>query len=112
MRKLLGAGIVFLGIFACAASAAAQDYKPVDINIGFGWAFPTQDFKQSFDAGWNGSFGATFNLNEKVGILGEYMYTHMNGPERTISCFTWRAIFRNVRRCRAPQRLPCHTLST
>src|SRR5262249_1746768 len=81
MGNFLGASLVLLTL---AAPAAAQDYKRVDINIGFGWAFPTADFKNSFDAGWNGSFGATFNLNEKVGIMGEYMYTHMNGPDRQI----------------------------
>ena len=81
VRNLLAASLVFLTL---AAPAAAQDYKPVDINIGFGWAFPTADFKNSFDAGWNGSFGATFNINEKVGIMGEYMYTHMNGPDKSI----------------------------
>ena len=82
MRKLLAAGFVLL---IAAAPAAAQDYKPVDVNFGFGWAFPSQDFKNSFDAGWNGTFGVTFNVNERIGILGEYMYTHMNGPDKTLA---------------------------
>jgi hypothetical protein len=81
MRKLLAAGFVLL---LAAAPAAAQDYKPVDVNFGFGWAFPSTDFKNSFDAGWNGTFGVTFNVNERIGILGEYTYTHMNGPDKTI----------------------------
>src|SRR4051812_15669812 len=82
MRKLL---IALVGILAAAAPAAAQDYKPVDINFGFGWTFPTTDFKNSFDAGWNGTVGATFNLNAKLGVEAEYMYTRMNGPDKTIS---------------------------
>jgi opacity protein-like surface antigen len=82
MRKLLTA---FVGIVMAAAPAAAQDYKPVDVNFGFGWAFPSADFKQSFDAGWNGTIGATFNLNQHLGIQAEYIYAHMDGPDRTIS---------------------------
>jgi opacity protein-like surface antigen len=68
-----------------AAPAAAQDYKPVDVNIGFGWIFPTSDIKNDFNAGWNGAIGATFNFSPHLGIQAEYMYAHMNGPERTIS---------------------------
>jgi Outer membrane protein beta-barrel domain len=84
MRNLLAAGSVFLTIFTCAAPAAAQDYKPVDINIGFGWMFPTTDIKNDFNAGWNGTIGATFNINEKVGIVADYTYARMNGPDKQI----------------------------
>ncbi len=82
MLKLLTALFVTL---VAAAPAAAQDYKPVSANIGFGVTFPTADFKKSFDPGWNGNFGVTFNINEHVGVQAEYSYTRMNGPERTIS---------------------------
>jgi len=85
MRNLLAAAFAFLVIFNLAVPAAAQDYKPVDINIGFGWTFPTSDFKNSFDAGWNGTIGATFNVNEKFGIVADYTYNRMNGPDKTIS---------------------------
>jgi hypothetical protein len=81
MRRLLTALCVTL---VAAAPAAAQD-KPVDFNIGFGGTFPTSDFKNSFDAGWNGTFGLTFNINEHLGLQGEYIYAHMDGPEKTIS---------------------------
>jgi opacity protein-like surface antigen len=81
MRKLLTA---LFGLLVAAAPVAAQDYKPVDINIGFGWTFPVTDFKNSFDAGWNGDFGATFNINERLGVQAEYIYTRMNGPDKTI----------------------------
>jgi hypothetical protein len=50
MRKIL---LAFIATLAIASSAAAQDYKPFDIAFGFGWAFPTTDFKNSFDTGWN-----------------------------------------------------------
>ena len=82
MRRLFTALLLTLVV---AAPALAQDYKPVDVNFGFGWAFPSTDFAKSFDAGWNGTIGATFNINEKLGVLADYTYTRMNGPEKTIS---------------------------
>jgi len=82
MRRLL---TVFIGVLIAAAPAAAQDYKPVDVNIGFGWVFPTSDFKKSWDAGWNGTIGVTFNINEHLGVQAEYIYARMDGPERTIT---------------------------
>ena len=81
MWKLVTA---FVGILAAAAPVSAQDYKPVDFNFGFGWAFPSTDFKNSFDAGWNGTFGVTFNLDEHWGVSSEYIYSYMGGPDRTI----------------------------
>jgi len=81
MRKIVLAVIATLAV---ASSAAAQDYKPFDIMFGFGWAFPTMDFKNSFDAGWNGMIGGAFNFNEHWGFEADYTYAHMNGPERTI----------------------------
>jgi Outer membrane protein beta-barrel domain len=80
MRNLLAAAF---GILLAAAPAAAQD-KPVDFNIGFGWTFPQGEFADSFDTGWNGNFGATFNISPTVGVQAEYMYQRMHGPEKTI----------------------------
>jgi opacity protein-like surface antigen len=74
-----------LGILMAAAPAGAQDYKPVEVNVGFGVAFPLSSFKDSFNTGWNGGIGATFNVGPTVGILGEYMYHRMDGPDRTIN---------------------------
>ena len=82
MRKLL---TVCFGVLIAAAPAAAQDYKPVDFNIGFGATFPTSNYKQSWDAGWNGTFGVTFNINEHLGVQGEYIYSRMNGPDKAIN---------------------------
>src|SRR6185503_9886135 len=84
MRKVL---TMLVGLLWAVSPAAAQDYKPVDVNFGFGWAFPSSDFSKSFDAGWNGSFGLTFNLNQHLGVQAEYTYQRMDGPERTISVF-------------------------
>jgi opacity protein-like surface antigen len=81
MRKLV---VAAFWILVAAVPAAAQDEKPVDINIGFGWTFPEGSFKDSFDSGWNGSFGATFNVSPILGVQGEYMYARMDGPSRTI----------------------------
>jgi opacity protein-like surface antigen len=80
MRKLLTACFVIL---VASVPASAQD-KPVDVNIGFGATFPTSGFKDSFDTGWDGTIGVTFNLNEHLGLQGEYIYARMNGPEKTI----------------------------
>jgi len=80
MRRLLTACFV---IFVAAAPALAQD-KPVDVNIGFGWTFPSSGFKDSFNTGWNGTIGVTFNINQHLGVQGEYTYARMNGPEKTI----------------------------
>ena len=79
-RKILTACFVIL---VAAAPASAQD-KAVDVNIGFGPTFPTSGFKDSFDTGWNGTIGVTFNINPHLGVQGEYIYTRMNGPEKTI----------------------------
>jgi len=76
--------LALFGTLALAAPAAAQDYKPFDIAFGFGWAFPTTDLKNSFDAGWNGMIGGMFNLNQHWGIEADYTYAHMNGPDKQI----------------------------
>jgi opacity protein-like surface antigen len=85
MRKLVVTA--FVGILIAAAPVSAQDYKPVDFNFGFGWAFPQTEFKDSFNTGWNGTFGVTFNINENLGVGAEYMYNYMSGPERVIDVF-------------------------
>jgi opacity protein-like surface antigen len=82
MRKLLAAAFL---MFVAAAPAAAQVEKPVDVNLGFGWALPEGGLKDSFDAGWNGQIAATFNLSPKLGVQGEYMYMRMGGPDKTIN---------------------------
>ena len=81
MRKLLTACFVIL---VAAAPALAQD-KPIDVNIGFGVTFPTSSFKDSFDTGWDGTIGVTFNLNQHIGLQAEYIYARMNGPAKTIN---------------------------
>jgi len=80
MRKLLTACFVIL---VTAAPALAQD-KPIDVNIGFGVTFPTSSFKDSFDTGWDGTIGVTFNANQHIGFQAEYIYARMNGPSKTI----------------------------
>lgn len=82
MRRLL---MVFFGLLVVAAPAAAQDVKPVDVNFGFGWAFPVSGLKDSFDTGWNGGIGVTFNFNQHVGFQAEYMYTRQGGPDKQIT---------------------------
>ena len=84
MRTILAAGLVLLSV---AAPASAQDFKPVDVFFGFGWAFPSTNVKNDFNAGWNGTIGATYNVSETWGVQGEYTYAHMNGPDKTINVF-------------------------
>ena len=75
MRKLLTACFVIL---VAAAPALAQD-KPVDVNFGFGATFPTGGFADSFDTGWDGTFGVTFNINENLGMQSR---VHLLADER------------------------------
>jgi opacity protein-like surface antigen len=82
MRKLILAAFV---IFIAAAPAAAQDYKPFEINFGFGLTIPATGLNDSFDTGWNGAIGGTFNFSETLGVQAEYGYHRMGGPEKTIS---------------------------
>jgi opacity protein-like surface antigen len=81
MRRLPTA---LFGILMADGPVSAQDYKPVSFNVGFGWAFPSADFKNSFDAGWNGTVGLTFNVSKHLGIRADYIYTRMDRPEKTI----------------------------
>ncbi len=83
MRKFSLAAIFVL---VAAMPALAQD-RPVSVNFGGGWAFPTAGFKEAFNTGWNGSIGATFNVTPKIGIQGEYMYDRFGGPDKNINVF-------------------------
>lgn len=81
MRKVLTA---CLGVLLLAGPAAAQDERPFGVNFGFGWAFPSSDFSKSFDAGWNGTIGGTFNFTPHLGFLADYTYLRMDGPEKQL----------------------------
>jgi hypothetical protein len=83
MRNVLIAAVL---VFVAAGPARAQE-GPVGINFGAGPAFPASNFADSFDTGWNGAIGATFNVTPYIGIQAEYMYGWMGGPERTIDLF-------------------------
>ena len=63
-------------------SGFAQD-KPVEVNLGAGVSFPVSDIGDTFDTGWNGAIGVTFNASPAVGIQAEYMYHRFGGPDRT-----------------------------
>ena len=81
MRKVILSAVIVL---ATAMPALAQD-RPFGINFGGGWTFPTGDIGNTFDAGWNGTIGATVYVTPQVGIQGEYTYHRMGGPDRTIN---------------------------
>ncbi len=80
MRKIV---LVFaLALLAMPARGLAQD-KPVEVNFGGGVSFPVGNLADSFDTGWNGAIGVTFNVNPAVGVQAEYMYQRFGGPDRT-----------------------------
>jgi opacity protein-like surface antigen len=81
MRKLLVAGFILL---IAAAPAMAQDERPVTVNLGGGAAFPVSGLRDSFNTGFNGAIGATFNFTPRLGFQGEYQYDWMPGPDKTI----------------------------
>src|SRR6266850_2150827 len=81
MRNLLASAFLVL---IAAAPAVAQDVRPVSVNFGGGWAFPLSGFKDSFNTGWNGGIGVTFNVKPNLGLQAEYMYDRMGGPDKTI----------------------------
>jgi hypothetical protein len=82
MRNLLASVFVVL---VTAAPAIAQDERPVSFSLGGGALFPTGGLNDSFNAGWNGGLGVTFNITPTWGVQGEYNYHWMPGPEREIN---------------------------
>ena len=81
MRKVL---LVLSVLVAAATPALAQDDKPYDIHIGGGAMFPISSVKDSFNTGGSFSIGATYFITPIIGIMGEYTYDKMNGPDRTL----------------------------
>ena len=79
MRDLLAAAFVVL---IAGTPALAQD-TPVGFNFGGGVAFPVTGLNDAFNTGWNGNLGLTWNITPEVGILGEYMYDRLGGPDRS-----------------------------
>ena len=81
MRRLL---LVLTVVVAAATPALAQDDKPYDIHIGGGAMIPVSSVKDSFNTGGSFSIGGTYFITPTVGIMGEYSYDKMTGPERTL----------------------------
>jgi opacity protein-like surface antigen len=84
MRKVFVTAFVVL---MAAAPAVAQEDRPVGFNFGGGWAFPLAGFNDSFDTGWNGGIGVTFNVTPELGVQAEYMYDRMGGPDRQLALY-------------------------
>ena len=81
MSKLLP---VLFALFVATTPAFAQD-KPLTFSLGGGVVFPLTDLKDEWDMGYNFNVGLTFNIKEKVGVLTDYTYFRMGGPDRAIS---------------------------
>ena len=81
MRGVLAAAFVIL----IAGTVFAQDKPTAGFNFGGGWAFPVSGVNDAFNTGWNGSLGLTYNITPKIGVLAEYMYDRLGGPERQIT---------------------------
>ena len=64
---------VFFFLLAAGPTAYAQD-RPVTINIGAGYTFAVSDVRKHLGDGYNINLGATFNVNERVGIQAEYSF--------------------------------------
>lgn len=79
----LAAAVLLVGLGG-APPALAQD-RPVTFNIGAGPIIPQGDVADRFDTGVTIPFGVTFNINESIGIQGEYSYSWMDGPDATIT---------------------------
>ena len=80
MRGFVGVFAILLTLFI-PRQATAQ-VRPVEINLGAGATFPVSHLGDTFDTGWNGALGVTFNVSQNVGIQAEYMYHRMDGPDR------------------------------
>jgi opacity protein-like surface antigen len=78
MRVLLAAAFAVL---LAGTPVVAQD-RPLGFNFGGGLAVPLTGLNDTFDLGWNGSIGLTFNITPQVAVLSEYMYDRLGGPER------------------------------
>ena len=78
MRDLIAVAVMLL---AAGAPAFAQD-RPIAMNFGGGVSFPITGLNDAFNTGWNGALGITWNVTPKIGILGEYIYNRLGGPER------------------------------
>ena len=81
MRNLLAAVVAVL---LAGTPAFAQDDERLGFNFGGGAAFPVTGVRDAFDTGWNWSLGLMWNITPEVGILSEYMYDRLGGPERTL----------------------------
>jgi opacity protein-like surface antigen len=90
MRNLLAAvAAVLLG----GTPAFAQD-QPLGFNFGGGAAFPVAGVNNSFNTGWNWSLGLTWNLTPEVGVLAEYMYDRLGGPDRSLDFRTFNLVYK------------------
>ena len=81
MRTVVGFSAVLITAVHVRRPATAQ-VRPVEINLGAGATFPVSDLGDTFDTGWNGAIGVTFNVSQTVGFQAEYMYHRMDGPDR------------------------------
>lgn len=72
---------ITVALAAFAIPAAAQDEKPVDLNIGGGFTVPYSDAKDAFGTGGNFQLGVTFNLSPEVGIQANYGYTRFGSKD-------------------------------
>jgi Outer membrane protein beta-barrel domain len=80
MQRFAGSALLMLMM---ASPVFAQE-KPVEINFGGGLTLPLGGVSDSFDVGWNGAVGATFNISPMLGVSAEYEYSRLGGPDRTI----------------------------
>jgi hypothetical protein len=76
--------LAFVTVILFALPAAAQVEQPFEFKIGGGVIWPMSDLKNDFNAGGEFEIGGTFWFTPMLGIEAQYVYEHMNGPEKTV----------------------------
>ena len=84
MTVMLG---VFLVIAATPAAAQPEDRK-VTGHIGGGYTFSLGEIREHLGDGYNVTFGATFHINETIGIQTEYAFNGLGEKQITLPTAT------------------------
>jgi opacity protein-like surface antigen len=81
-------GFFLAAALLAAAPVAAQDVKPVQVNIGGGYTGILGTAKDHFgSSGGNFTLGVIFNVNHVVGIQGEYGWNGVGKKQLSLPVF-------------------------
>ncbi len=82
-----GLGLMVVAAIAFAATPALAQDKKFDVNIGGGFTATTGEMHNHLGNGGNFVIGATFHVNEHLGIQAEYGYTPVGSKEVPVPSF-------------------------